>query len=245
MTIRNRCIHLVLLGFLLAGFIAPPLDKIKVGEHDATTPAPREQEWWQTRHNRFNEIAASGEPVDLVFLGDSITQGWENNGKDVWTEYYGERHAANFGIGGDRTQHVLWRIANGNFEGLSPKLIVLMIGTNNSGANTPREIADGVIAILQALRAKMPETKILLLGIFPRGEDDTNAQRGTNRATNAIIKTVADGEMIHYLDIGPAFLEDDRSLSKEIMPDLLHLSPEGYERWANAIEPQVKQLLED
>lgn len=243
MLANSRRTVLLALAIVLGGFIAPPLDQIKVGVSDATTPVPREADWWQARHKRFNEIAASGDPIDLVFLGDSITQGWEGAGKDVWAAHYGTRHAANFGIGGDRTQHVLWRIDHGNFDGLSPKLIVLMIGTNNSGDNTPREIADGVIAILQDLRRRMPETKILLLAIFPRGADNSDPKRRTNEAANAIIKTVADGEMIQYMDIGDAFLDDDGTLSKEIMPDLLHPNAEGYTRWADAIEAKVSALL--
>jgi lysophospholipase L1-like esterase len=245
MRTHTRFMTMALVGLMLAGLAGPPIAEVKIGVHDATIPAPREAQWWTTRHARFNEIATTGD-IDLVFLGDSITQGWEGNGKGVWAEQYGPesgRKTANFGIGGDRTQHVLWRIDNGNFEGITPKLIVLMIGTNNSGDNTPREIADGVIAILQKLRVKVPGAKILTLAIFPRGADNTDAKRKTNHAANAIIKNCADDDMIHYLDIGSTFLEKDKTLTKEIMPDLLHLSEDGYARWASAIEEKVAELL--
>jgi beta-glucosidase len=209
--------------------------------HSAVTPAPRTDDWWTKMHDGFNERAKQGD-VELVFLGDSITQGWADN--DTWKKHYGPRHAANFGIGGDRTQHVLWRLEHGNFDGIKPKLVVLMIGTNNSNGadNTAAEIADGIKAIVAGLREKLPDTKVLLLGIFPRGEKP-NPQREKNAEASALASKVADDEHVFYLDIGPKFLTADGTLTKEIMPDYLHLSPKGYEIWAEAIEPKVKELL--
>ena len=137
--------------------------------NDAVVPVPREGGWVK-RHESFNERVKKGN-VDLIFIGDSITQGWEGAGKKVWEEFYGKRNAVNLGIGGDRTQHVLWRLENGNIEGIKPKLAVLMIGTNNSGSNSSEQIAAGVTAIVEKLRKELPETKVLVLGIFPRGAD--------------------------------------------------------------------------
>jgi lysophospholipase L1-like esterase len=141
----------------------------------AVDPAPRPGNWMQ-RHERINERAKQGD-VDLLFIGDSITDGWQNAGKDVWAKYYGNRKAMNAGIGGDRTQHVLWRLDNGNIDGIKPKLAVLMIGTNNSNRddNTADEIGDGIKAIVARLREKLPDTKVLVLSIFPRGAT-TDAQ---------------------------------------------------------------------
>lgn len=207
--------------------------------HDAVTPVSRAEDWWQQRQAKINAVAAEGD-VDLIFLGDSITQGWNDNA--VWQKYYGSRKAANMGIGGDRTQHVLWRLDNGNIDGLAPKLVVLMIGTNNSGANTAEEISDGIKAIVAKLRSALPETKILLLGIFPRGEQ-FNPLRSKNIVANQLARQVADGESVHYLDIGEAFLNDDGSLSKEIMPDYLHLTIAGYQIWADSIEEKVAELM--
>ena len=199
--------------------------------------------WHLQRHADFNEIARRGD-IDLVFLGDSITQRWEEAGREVWDKYYSRHKAANFGIGGDRTQHVLWRIEHGNFEGIHPKAIILLIGINNSYAgNTAQEIADGVMAVVQKLREKVPESKILLLAIFPSGERPENPQRGRAIAANAIFQKVADGRMILYLDIGDRFTNLDGTISKEIMPDFAHLSPRGYGLWAEAIEPVVKDLM--
>jgi len=209
---------------------------------DTITPVPRDAGWMK-RHQSFNERAKQGD-VDLIFLGDSITQGWEGNAP-IWKKYYGGRKAMNAGIGGDRTQHVLWRLDNGNIEGIKPKLAVIMIGTNNSGGNTSEEIAAGIKAIVAKLREKLPETKILLLGIFPRGEKPDSKQRLVNIKANEMAKSVADEKNVFYLDIGDKFLAADGTLGKDIMPDYLHLSPAGYEIWAKSIEPKVAELLGD
>jgi lysophospholipase L1-like esterase len=221
----------------------------------AISPQPREGGWVK-RHESFNETSKKGE-AQLVFLGDSITQGWEGNGKDVWAKTWAPLKAANFGIGGDRTEHVIWRLQNGNFDGLKPKLVVLMIGTNNTGhqnrpakehggaiyISTAEQTAEGVKMILDILGKKLPETKVLLLGIFPRGATKDDKMRQQNVATNNLISGFADGKRVHYMDIGNTFLQPDGTLPKEIMPDLLHLNAKGYEMWANAIEGKVKELM--
>jgi lysophospholipase L1-like esterase len=209
--------------------------------NDAVVPVPREGGWVK-RHESFNERVKKGN-VDLIFIGDSITQGWEGAGKKVWEEFYGKRNAVNLGIGGDRTQHVLWRLENGNIEGIKPKLAVLMIGTNNSGSNSSEQIAAGVTAIVEKLRKELPETKVLVLGIFPRGADKNDAKRKVNEGANERISKLADDKHVFYLDIGKNFLEDDGTLSKEVMPDLLHLNEKSYRTWAESIEPKVKELL--
>lgn len=210
-------------------------------KNDAVIPVPR-QGGWMNRHKSFNERVKKGN-VDLVFIGDSITQGWEGRGKSVWAKYYGKRNAVNLGISGDRTQHVIWRLQNGNLEGISPKLAVIMIGTNNARANAPKQVAAGVKDIVEELQKRSPKTKILLLGIFPRGADEKNPLRKKNAAVNGMIKKFADDKNVVYLDIGKNFLEKDGTLTKEIMYDLLHLTTKGYNIWAESIEPQVKQLL--
>lgn len=210
-------------------------------DHDAVKPVPKEGGWMK-RHESFNERVKQGN-IDLLLIGDSITQGWEGAGKDVWAKHYTPRNAVNLGISGDRTQHVLWRLDNGNIDGIKPKLAVLMIGTNNARSNTPEQIADGVTAIVKKLREKLPETKVLVLAVFPRGADANDAARQTNAKANEIFAKLADGKMVEYLDIGPAFLADDGTLSKEIMPDLLHLSPKGYQIWADSIEEHVQRMM--
>ena len=194
------------------------------------------------RHQLINSRAIPGQ-VDLLFIGDSITQGWEGAGKEAWEKYFGQRKPMNAGIGGDRTQHILWRLDNGNIKGISPKAAVLMIGTNNSGVNNSEEIAAGITAIVAKLRKELPETKILLLAIFPRGADKTSPQRKVNEGANAIIAKMADDQSVFFMDLAPKFLAEDGTLSKEIMPDLLHLSPKGYEIWASSIDGKVAELL--
>lgn len=209
--------------------------------NDAVVPVPREG-GWMNRHQSFNTRVKQGN-VDLLLIGDSITQGWEGAGKNVWAKFYAKRNAVNLGIGGDRTQHVIWRLDNGNVDGIKPKAAVLMIGTNNSGSNTSEQIAAGVKTIVERLRTKLPETKILVLAIFPRGATKDDARRKTNEGANAIIAKLADEKMVFFQDIGSKFLEADGTLSKEIMPDLLHLNEKSYTIWAEAIEPNVKKLM--
>ncbi len=210
-------------------------------ENDAIKPVPRDGNWMK-RHDSFNEKVKAGN-VDLLFIGDSITQAWEGPGKEAWAKHFAPRNAVNLGIGGDRTQHVLWRLDNGNIKDIKPKLAVIMIGTNNSRQNKPEETAAGVTAIVAKLREKLPEMKILLLAIFPRGADNNDTLRQTNTKVNEQIAKLADGKMVEYLDIGPKFLAEDGTLSKEIMPDLLHLSVKGYEIWTEAIEPHVARMM--
>lgn len=209
--------------------------------HDAVDPVPREGRWMK-RHDAMNERVKKGN-VDLVFIGDSITQGWEGRGKNVWAKHYGKRNAVNLGIGGDRTQHVIWRLDNGNLDGITPKAAVIMIGTNNSGNNSPEEIAEGVTAIVRQLQEKTPETEILLLATFPRGADPSDKRRQVNEKSNAIVAELASDDNVTYLDIGDKFLGEGGSLSKEIMPDLLHLSEQGYTIWAESIETTLAKLL--
>ena len=224
---------MVLLGVPVASAQTPVADS-------AIVPVSKTDAGWQNRFKQFNERVKQGN-VDLLFIGDSITHGWEGEGKDIWAQYYGKRNAVNLGIGGDKTQHVLWRLDNGNIDGIQPKLAVLMIGTNNYKANTAEEIADGVKVIVKDLRTKLPKTKVLVLAIFPRGEKP-DATREKLAKASALISKTADNRKVFFMDIGTFFTNIDGSLSKAIMPDFLHLTPEGYNRWAQAIEPMVAKL---
>ncbi|MDB5352019.1 MAG: lysophospholipase L1-like esterase [Planctomycetota bacterium] len=212
--------------------------------------ARHDQEWWMKLHQSFLDRAKKKD-VDVLFLGDSITQGWGDNA--TWKRHYAPRSAANFGIGGDRTQHVLWRLEHGEIEGINPRVAVLMIGTNNIGANSPAEIAEGVKLIVAKLREKLPMTKILVLGVFPRGKmitrdyiqahDDAPVDPRT-REINASLAKLDDGKMVKYLDIEKSFLKADGAIPKALMPDFLHLSDSGYRTWADAIEPTLWELMQ-
>ena len=208
----------------------------------AENPVPRAEGWWLNRHNNLI-LNRKPESTHMLFIGDSITQGWEQAGASIWERRYAPRGALNMGFSGDRTQHVLWRLKHNEVEGLHPKLAVVMIGTNNSNGedNTAEEIAGGIKAIVASLAEKLPNTKVLLLAIFPRGETP-NAQREKVAKASELASKVADGKTVHYLDIGSKLMNTDGTISKEIMPDFLHLSPKGYEIWADAIEDKVKEL---
>ncbi len=212
--------------------------------NSAVIPATRGDEpGWRDRDAMMTKQAKQAD-VELVFIGDSITQGWEGRGKAVWQQHYGDRKAFNLGIGGDRTEHVIWRLTHGNLGNIQPKVAVLMIGTNNTGhfLQDPLEVAEGVKRILEILQERLPDTKVILHGIFPRGPNPLDPMRLNNIAINQVIRRYADGDRVQFLEIGDQFLEADGTISKEIMPDLLHLSSEGYQRWANALAPKLKEL---
>lgn len=194
-----------------------------------------------TRHDRYVARAQHG-GVDVLFVGDSITQGWGSTGKAVWDESYGAMKAEAFGIGWDRTQHVLWRLQHGEGQGLAPKVIVLLIGTNNAGPNTNEEAAAGVTAVVQELRKDFRSAKILLLAVFPRGAPGT-APRDRVTAINQMIAKLHDGRQVFYLDIGKVFLDADGVIARDIMADLLHPTAKGYRLWADAMNAPLAQLV--
>jgi lysophospholipase L1-like esterase len=212
-------------------------------DYSAVRPTPRRDYSWVQRHADLRRRAQNGN-CDLLFLGDSITQGWQSSGAEVWKKHLEPLGAANFGINGDRTQHVLWRLGEGReLEGLRPKVIVLLIGTNNLGSNRPDEIAAGVTAVLAALRNQQPQATLLLHGLFPRRPDASNPVRNVIEDVNRRLAALADGKQVRYLDLGERFLEKDGTLSKTVMPDYLHLSPKGYQIWAEALQPSLHELL--
>ena len=214
--------------------------------HSAVTPVPQTADWaakwWRPRHESVCAKLA-GEDTDLLFIGDSITHGWENAGKEIWEQYYAPRNAVNMGFGGDRTQHVLWRLDHCEFA-VRPKLAIVMIGTNNSNRkdNTAEEIADGIIAVCHRLREHLPQTKILLLAIFPRNPLP-DPQREKNAKASRLASRIADGKTVYYMDIGEKFLTQKGILTQKIMPDYLHPNAVGYQIWAEAIEAQVAELM--
>jgi lysophospholipase L1-like esterase len=206
---------------------------------------------WMSRHEKFVLEAKKG-GVDILFLGDSITDLWRSRGSDVWAKYYAPRSAANFGIGGDRTQHVLWRVEHGELDGIKPKVIVLLIGTNNSKTDPAEDIARAIRMIIDDIHAKIPQTKVLLLGIFPRGRrknpdgtiDDSRQCMATIDAVNEIVAKYDDGgKTVRFLDLGPKFLDADGNVHADIMPDFLHPNEKGYELWASAMEPTLSEML--
>lgn len=202
--------------------------------------------WWMPRHKAKLAERKAMKDAELLMIGDSITHGWEEQGASTWKQYYGDRKALNLGFSGDRTEHVLWRFQNGALDDIEPKLAVIMIGTNNTGhrKEAPELTAMGIKRIITELQLRLPKTKILLLGVFPRGATEDDELRQLNVGVNEIIKDYAHDQKVWYLDISNKFLEDG-DLPKTIMPDLLHPNAAGYAIWAEAMEPMIKELLED
>jgi lysophospholipase L1-like esterase len=254
--VRSVRAGFAVLGALLAGWVVTAAGQ---DANPATKPLERKDKGSVARHEKFVSVAKAG-GVDVLFLGDSITQGWEGAGKDVWKEKFAPLKAANFGIGGDRTQHVLWRITEGKeLEGIDPRAVVMMIGTNNAGSNpatgdSADQIAEGVKAIVTEIRKQKPKANVLLLGVFPRTgpgvakEDKVAPADKLNpkiKQINDRIAKLDDGRYVKYLDIGGKFLDKDGGLPRDVMPDLLHLSPKGYTIWAEAIEKPLAELLKN
>ncbi|WDE97599.1 GDSL-type esterase/lipase family protein [Lentisphaera profundi] len=185
---------------------------------------------------------------DLLFIGDSITHFYDregNFGVPVWNKYYKHRNAMNLGFGGNTTAHVLWRLQNGQIDAQSPKVCVLMIGTNNTHVRKDKaeNTFKGIEKIVELLKKKLPKSKILVLSIFPRGADPSDPLRQENEKVNAMLPLLEDNKTIFHLDINQAFLDKKGHLSREFMPDLLHPNTKGYEIWAQAMEPTLSQLL--
>jgi len=206
----------------------------------ATEPRPRDD----ARHQGFLEIARGGN-IDLLFVGDSITDLWDTAGRglQVWDEYFAPLKAANFGISGDTTQGVLWRMRNGELDGFKAKLIVLMLGTNNLSRNPNDEIAEGDRLIVEEFRKRQPQAKVLILGIFPRGLQPRTTQRTSIKAINERLAALADNTNVFYLDIGHTFLAEDGTLPVDIMPDGLHPNERGYKLWAEATIAKIQELM--
>jgi lysophospholipase L1-like esterase len=202
---------------------------------------------WMKRHEGFSAEAKKG-GIEVLFLGDSITDAWRNGAqRKLWDERFAPLKAANFGISGDRTQHVLWRIQNGEFEGLTPKVVCLMIGTNNIGQKNPESAASavaGIQAIVKEIHARSPKTKILLQAVFPRGEKPDHPHRAVIKEINEAAAKLDDGgKTVRFIDFGAKFAEADGTLTKQVMPDFLHLSEKGYQIWADAIREPLAELL--
>lgn len=232
----------------LAAFLAPAGRTAD----DKDNPAAKALNRDLPRHKQFLEIVAKGK-ADVIFVGDSITQGWEGAGKKAWADNFAPLNAVNLGIGGDQTGHVIWRITEGKeLDPIKPKLCVMMIGTNNTGGHTPEQIAGGIKAIIAEMKKQKPEMKILLLGVFPRCSPNFPKEemvcpkeklQPKIKAINDIISKFDDGKTVFYKDIGEKFLNKDGGLERKVMPDLLHLSPEAYEIWAAAIKEDVAKLM--
>ena len=218
-----------------ANTIWPPPPQLQPA---ATNAAPRID--WVYRFQ--TNLAKYKGPNDMIFEGDSITDGWQGAGKAVWQAHFGKIKIADFGISGDQVQHLLWRVQHGQLDGQDPKLVMIMIGTNNTGQK-PEDVAAGIKMLIGEYETRCPHAQILLLGIFPRTADASSGMRQWGKKVNAIISGYNSDPRVTYLDIGDKFLQPDGTLTKDIMPDLLHPNAKGYEIWANAITPVVEKYF--
>lgn len=225
------------------------------GPVDASLGAPKAgNKRFFELHESFLVRAKAG-PIGVLFMGDSITEGWIK-APHIWDHYFGKYQPANFGIGGDQTQHVIWRIENGELDGISPKVMVLMIGTNNSAANTGEQIADAVKKIIDLTRAKIPGVKVLLLAILPRDArrnndgliteaaiQDAGKRVVANDRANALLAKLDDGVNVRFLNTNAIFLGRDGRIPWTIMPDQLHPTAAGYQLWAEALEKPIAEMM--
>ncbi|HYG35321.1 MAG TPA: GDSL-type esterase/lipase family protein [Clostridia bacterium] len=220
--------------------------------HSAVLPITQNRDWrvydWASRHASVCQLVRERKPK-LVFIGDSITHffggepvGSVVRGKSVWEKFYARRNALNLGFGWDRTENVLWRLKHGELDGASPKAVVVLIGTNNLDGNSPQEIADGVEAICRELHARLPATRILLLGLLPRSQKP-DERRSKLAKVNSIIAKLDGRDGVSFLDIGKKFFSEDGTIPADVMDDYLHPTAKGYEIFAEAIEPTLAKLL--
>jgi lysophospholipase L1-like esterase len=237
----------LLLAILLSGLVPG-----RLAAESPDVPAPRTKaypwmslEKWRDFH--AGDLARGKEgPVEVLFLGDSITEAWEKDGAAVWEEFFAPLGAANFGIGGDTTQNVLWRITEGGaLENVRPKVVVVLIGTNNIGllGDDPPEVVRGIGAVVQALRKKLPDARILLLGLFPRGVPGDSYRRDVEETNRLLAAVAKDDPMVRHFRIWDEFTDGKGNLPPDLMPDKLHLSREGYRVWAKAVTPVLREML--
>lgn len=214
-------------------------------EKISTTAQPQDEDWsrswWMKRHQQKVNLAQKTDP-DLVLLGDSITHHWEKSGKQVWQKWFADINTLNLGFSGDRTENVLWRIRNGEISDINPKLVILMIGTNNTGhrMEAPEDIVKGIEQIIVELQTRLPNSKILLLDIFPRGATAADLARINNAKVNQLLKPLAAEKKIRQINLNSIFLDEAANLPKSIMPDALHPNKTGYQLWAKALAPYIR-----
>lgn len=203
-------------------------------------PRPRLRvRWWMPRVRHLADKVCAMTQAEWLFVGDSITENWLEAGEETWRKHFAAR-SINVGVAGDRTENILWRLHHGHLPENcgSIRWVVVLAGTNNlSDKDTPAEVARGIGGIMNLLLERCPAARILLMGIFPRSGERLAAAA---REVNSRISRLHDGQRIFYIDMGSSFLRTDGSVDRRLLPDGLHLSPEGYRIWARAILPVLE-----
>ena len=233
---------------LPAGSNVPGEPVVRLPTNDPAKPERPNEEWRMRHGERVADVRSHADNLDVIFIGDSITGGWLNVGKAVWEKEIVPLRAVNIGIAGSQTSHILWQFENGAIDGINPRLAVLMIGVNNvmaAPSQSAADIARGVTAIVTKLREKLPHTKVLLLGTFPKDPSPTTPDRRKIQEINSLIAKLNDGKWIRFCDLSPNFVGADGALSSEISPDGVHLSAKGYQIWADAMRALLTELKAD
>ncbi|MBI9020478.1 MAG: NPCBM/NEW2 domain-containing protein [Verrucomicrobia bacterium] len=234
-TAKLSIVLAALLGQMSLGAVPP----------ETVVPEPRDN-WWMNRHaEKLQEIEEKKNEIDLVLIGDSITHFLDDRAPGIIQQTFPGITHLNLGYSADRTENVLWRLQHGEIDGLSPKLAMIMIGTNNTGhrSDPAADTVRGIRQIVEEVCRRMPQTKVLLLSVFPRGATADDDHRKLNEEINELLPSLADGHTVFHLSINEAFLDEDGVLSKEVMPDLLHPNAAGYKIWMDAVKPTVEKLL--
>jgi len=248
-------IALSLLACQACAQLNPPVSPAAKPKRSASEALEKQDNGVFLKHHENFLARAKAGPIGLLFLGDSITERWKI-APHIWATYYGKYQPADFGIGGARTQHLIWQIEHGELDGITPKVAVLMLGTNNSLEYNAEEIAAADRKIVAMVRTRLPQTKILLLGILPRGPrepkggaitqvsiDEAAKRMRTIEAVNRDLAKLDDGQTIRFLDMSAIFLGQDGKIPNSIMPDQLHPGPAGYQLWADAMQPLLDSMM--
>lgn len=233
-----------------SSLVNSPLDTAKT--EAPWIPQPRILDHpWMSRADWRQRVALllhapARKTAKLVFLGDSITEGWSDVAPKLWEKAFGQYQPLKLGIGGDQTQNLLWRIDQGELRELNPHVTILLIGINNIwwGGFSPEDTARGIATVASRIRQELPQSLILVHGLFPAGRREGDEIRLRIQATNRHVQTLLSHQArTLYLDIGSRFVEPDGSICQKVMHDFLHLTEAGYERWADALKELLEQHI--
>ena len=253
MKLRQRILLAVFAGLSLLVLTLPPqvgaAESAVVAQSIGQTPIQRDKEYPWMSIERWKSMVAAQEArasqgnVDLMFVGDSITEGWK---EPLWSTYFGQFHPANFGVGGDHTGNLLWRLQQAPLRQLHPKTIVLLIGVNNLNLipETTSQTAAGIVAVVASLRQNYPDAKILLNGVFPYSQLGSSDKRVQIQELNRALALLGDEKHVFFRDYGHNFLDEHGDISAEVMADFLHPTAKGYQIWADAMLPDIRKLMQ-
>ncbi|MFZ5986527.1 MAG: GDSL-type esterase/lipase family protein [Bacillota bacterium] len=211
---------------------------------DINDAIERNDDHHNERHNHFMEIKKT-KKIDLLFIGDSITRRWSEN-PELWDLYFAEYNPENFGVGGDTIQNVRWRLLNGEIDDIEPKIVVLLVGTNNLPIYSAKEIYAGITQLIDIIQRKLPHTLIILMGLLPRDADNLcNNYMNTILEINSILLNLSLSRKITFLDIGEEYIDKNNKVNRELLPDGIHITRPGYKIWGKKLQPIIDDLYKN